>query len=1035
MNVLNTRMKITTTAFLLFIFLLLSYKSNSQIPTLVKQRLLRTTNLDAIRVVKLTPDGGFILGVISSSDAGYDKSQPSLGGNDFWIYKASRSGSLQWEKTIGGSSNDNIKSITLTRDGGYLLAGESSSPVSGNKTEASIGADIWLVKLDASGNILWDNTIQAAGNDTLGSVIEASDGGFYLLSTSTSGIGYDKTTVNYGSNDIWLIKTNSSGAVVWDKNFGGSGVDVVQYPGMINFFNNGDLIIGSNSTSGVSGNKTVGNLGSYDFWLMRLDTAGNMKWQRDMGGRSDDQLTEIRLAHDGNFLLASTSQSPASGDKTEDPVGYPLALYIYDYWVLKMDTASNIIWQNTIGGTMDDQVGGLRESDSGKIYVSGISFSSISGDKVVPQIGVGDLWLIVLDSVGNLIAQNSWGNFAREIYAWPDYKDGNLIIAERADDGSSGDILEIPHPHGAWNSWIVRFSDANVKHIIHGNVFADLNNNCVKDSTEPNLFSTFITDAQNEHSSYALNGNYSITTNSNSASLYVSNLDSLYRLGCRSSDTFNVAFNAGSAVDTFNLNFPVHSIYHCIRTEITGFDATFPRRCDTLLYSINYYNNSFDTAENSFIILSYDTLNLHGFRSASSYTDFGDTIVFHLGSLAPFQTGTINFTAQLGCSTDIGTALCLKAYIYPLSNCGASASYDSSQVVVGAECMGDSLRVHLSNESSHDMLTTGIMRYFSDEVFADQIIYQLPAHGERSITYYAAPQSTMTLEVSQNQYHPAQPELIYQNDKCALVTTPKMNTIFLRFPRYDESYSYEEKCAVIRGSFDPNLKSVLPEGYFSNHFIASNQQLQYRIDFQNTGTDTAFRVEIIDTLSSNLDVKTFIPGASSSPYTVSLENDRIMHFIFYPISLPDSGASQVHSHGYVSFSIKPKSGISKGSRIENLVDIYFDLNDPVRTNTVTSTVYDTVFIALGIEAMNVSSSSDAVLFPNPAERTFIVKLSQAVDNMDLILENIEGKTVKQERMTNQNIHSVDVSSLQSGTYFLKGLQLGKPIFTKKVVIY
>jgi uncharacterized repeat protein (TIGR01451 family) len=1009
--------------------------SYAQIPEITKQRLLRTSSLDAIRVIKITNDGGFIAGVQSSSTAGFDKSEVSRGLNDYWVYKASRSGALQWEHTLGGAQNDNIKSITITSDGGYLLAGESASPISGDKTESSIGTDIWLLKLDSNGNLLWQNTIQASADDSVASVLEAVDGGFYILGTSTSGVGYDKTSVNYGSNDLWLIKINASGNVVWDKGFGGTGADVVLYPELLKFFDNGDLLIASSSSSGISGNKTVGNNGSYDFWLLRCDTAGNVKWQKNIGGSSDDQITDIKNVRGNAFLITSSSSSPASGDKLENYIGYPAASHPYDYWAVKIDTSGTIIWQNTIGGNSDDQVAGAVESDSGLIYLSGISFSGISGDKIVPQIGGGDLWLVILDSLGNLIGQNSWSSSGRDIYGWPDYKAGKCIIGERADLAGSGDILELPHPKGNWNSWIVTLDDRNTKHYIHGHVFADLNNNCVRDFGEPNLYSTFVTNANEERTAYALNGNYSIATSSEDAALYVSNLDTLYRLGCHASDTILVAFNSGSAVDTFNIDFPVHSAYHCLQTEITGFDATFPRICDTLQFNLNFYNNSFDTAYNAFVLIKADTADLHGFHSPSSYVLMGDTMAFSLGNLAPFQTGTITFFAQLDCDADIGTALCQKAWIYPGSNCSTSSAYDSSQVTIDGSCQGDTLQITLTNDSKHDMITSGVIRYYNEEILVDQLVYQLPAHSQRIARYFAVPSSTMTFVVSQNPNHPVQPNLIYQNDKCALVSSPKMNTIFLRFPRYDESYNYQEKCQVIRGSYDPNLKSVVPEGYFSNHLIASDQLLQYRIDFQNTGTDTAFRVEIIDTLSSNLDVKTFIPGASSSPYTVSLENDRIMHFIFYPISLPDSGASQVHSHGYVSFSIKPKSGISKGSRIDNLVDIYFDLNDPVRTNTVTSTVYDTVFIALGIEAMNVSSSSDAVLFPNPAERTFIVKLSQAVDNMDLILENIEGKTVKQERMTNQNIHSVDVSSLQSGTYFLKGLQLGKPIFTKKVVIY
>ena len=553
----------------------------AQLPEITKQRILRYSNSnDALRVIKITPDMGFIAGVSSNSSAGFDKSQPSKGGNDFWVYKASRNGMLQWEKTIGGSLNDNIKSLVVTSDGGYLLAGESASPVSGDKTEASINSDIWIVKLDANGNIVWQNTIQGAAQDSVASVIEAKDGGYYILGTSTSGIGYDKTSVNYGSTDLWLIKVNSSGNVVWDKGFGGTGADVVLYPDLIEYFDNGDLLLGASSTSGVSGNKTVGNLGSYDFWLLRCDTSGSVKWQKSIGGNSDDQLTDVQKVKGNGFLLSSSSASELSVNKSQNYFGYPSPMQKYDYWVMKIDTSGSIIWEKTIGGILNDQIGGAASTDSGFYYLSGISFSPASGIKTSPQLGGGDFWLVVLDTSGNIVTQNSWGSSGREIYAWIDYRDGKCIMAERADLVGSGNILELPRPKGNWNSWIVTLNDRAVKHNIHGRIFADLNNNCVKDTGEPNLFSTFITNALDEVTSYAMDGIYTLPISDDIATLYISNLDSLYKIGCRPGDSINISFSPTSSIDTFNIDFPIQPVLRCINTQITSYGASFPRISD-----------------------------------------------------------------------------------------------------------------------------------------------------------------------------------------------------------------------------------------------------------------------------------------------------------------------------------------------------------------------------------------------------------------------------------------------------------------------
>ncbi len=146
---------------------------------------------DLFSIIEIT-DGGYLLGGSSSSPIYGDKTEATQGGYDYWVVKLDGSGNILWQNTIGGSLTEYLNSVIQTTDGGYLLGGWSESDTSGDKTETSLGADYWVVKLDGSGNILWQNTIGGNDWDDLKSVIQTTDGGYLLGGYSESGISGTK---------------------------------------------------------------------------------------------------------------------------------------------------------------------------------------------------------------------------------------------------------------------------------------------------------------------------------------------------------------------------------------------------------------------------------------------------------------------------------------------------------------------------------------------------------------------------------------------------------------------------------------------------------------------------------------------------------------------------------------------------------------------------------------------------------------------------------------------------------------------------
>ena len=137
-----------------------------------------------------TSDGGYLVGGESESGISGDKTESSIGNDDYWLVKLDSTGNILWQNTIGGSSFDGLYSIDQTTDNGYILGGYSISGISGDKTENSIGGsyDYWVLKLDASGNIVWQNTIGGSASDKLKKIMQTSDGGFIVGGTSAPDI-------------------------------------------------------------------------------------------------------------------------------------------------------------------------------------------------------------------------------------------------------------------------------------------------------------------------------------------------------------------------------------------------------------------------------------------------------------------------------------------------------------------------------------------------------------------------------------------------------------------------------------------------------------------------------------------------------------------------------------------------------------------------------------------------------------------------------------------------------------------------------
>ncbi|MDR2353872.1 MAG: hypothetical protein LBF22_12115 [Deltaproteobacteria bacterium] len=250
---------VSASIFLLAFFTHLGYAEISP-PNIEWQKSFGGSGSDEVRSIQITPDGGYIIAGLSlSNDSDVTGNH---GKNDSWIVKLDFQGTIQWQKSLGGSDDDETRSIQITSDGGYIIAGESSSN-DGDLTGNHGHYDAWIVKLDSQGTIQWQKSLGGSYEDAASSIQITSDGGYIIAGTSTSKDG--DVTVNHGEFDAWIVKLDSQGTIQWQKSLGGSEWDVSS---SIQITSDGGYIIAGYSRSN-DGDVTV-NHGERDFWIVKL---------------------------------------------------------------------------------------------------------------------------------------------------------------------------------------------------------------------------------------------------------------------------------------------------------------------------------------------------------------------------------------------------------------------------------------------------------------------------------------------------------------------------------------------------------------------------------------------------------------------------------------------------------------------------------------------------------------------------------------------------------------------------------------------
>ncbi len=589
----------------------------------------------------VTPDSGFIIAVRLTGSSGFEVIDPVLGGSDIWVVKYSSDRKIQWQKCLGGVINETPKNIRAARNSGYFVCGVSNSYISGNKTENAYYNDAWVLKLDAVGNILWQNTLQAIGSENMRCMDTTSDNGVIMAIGTCSAIGLDKTVPLVGQTDSWLVKLDSLGVVQWQNTVIVPGATQVYLQDIIQLSDGGYAAVGNYFIT------------QYTSGLFRLDSLGNVLWYQNIASSGTDQPRVILNTADKGFLLAYYSAGNISPWKTENAMGGN------DMWVVKVDSLGNYIWDSTIGGPGSDGPSDMQLSPTGEIFIVGYSSSNIGFDKSEMCRGGSDAWIVKLSANGVKLWDKTFGSDQSEngvgIGILPN---GELLIAASSYSDKGYDRAVFRRSYS--DSWLFTLSE-NYNEIT-GNVFTDMNSNSIQDSGDfiPQGLKIQTNDS-NYFSYISYDGTYKMLVEDNTYN-FLPDSNPYYGVN----PALNTAtFTGFKQIDSLN-NFILHPYVFIQDLKITlappalvrpGFNASYMISCEnkgTVPVPAQIYFKLFPNT-------SYIT------STATPILQTSDSVLWDIGIVNPGQNKSISVTIKLDTIIQVGDILNSYAQALPIA--------------------------------------------------------------------------------------------------------------------------------------------------------------------------------------------------------------------------------------------------------------------------------------------------------------------------------------------------------------------------------
>ncbi|HET6993479.1 MAG TPA: SBBP repeat-containing protein, partial [Chitinophagaceae bacterium] len=392
-----------------------------------------------------TPDGGtIILGTTNSNDGDVSGNH---GGYDAWLLKLNSAGEKQWSKTYGGSGDDRAASVIVTSDGFLEVTGYTYSH-DGDVTNnhGGPGSDLWVMKLNQNGELVWSKAFGGSFNEAGRTIVATPDGGSAIAGFATSVDG--DVHGNHGDGDVWVLRLNGQGDTLWTASYGGSfweeGSNITLSP------DGGFALTGLtfSNDGDVSGFHTSAILGA-DIWVVKLNSNGHKIWAKTLGGSADDVGQAIVASPGGGYIVTAYAQS-----NDGDISGHHGNLLFNDIWVIKLDDNGNKIWARTYGGNLDDAPTAIIAAPEGGFILVG-GTDSHDGDLPGAQGGDYNMCVLKFDDNGSVQWSKKLGGSDDDtFFSIAMDTDGGLLLLGST-NSNDGDIAGTGY-HGEYDLWLAR---------------------------------------------------------------------------------------------------------------------------------------------------------------------------------------------------------------------------------------------------------------------------------------------------------------------------------------------------------------------------------------------------------------------------------------------------------------------------------------------------------------------------------------------------------------------------------------------------
>lgn len=565
---------------------------------------------------------------------------------------------------------------------------------------------------------------------------------------------------------------------------------------------------------------------------------------------------------------------------------------------------------------------------------------------------------------------------------------------------------------------------------ITGNVYFDQDESCTETTGDTPLKNWKVVatgTGGNFYGNTNLNGDYTVFLPPGTYDVQVVQANGLWAACVATVPGVTVGFQS-----TTNVDFAEQAVADCPLMEVE-LSTWFLRRCFESTYYVNYCNQGTITATDASVEVTLDPYFLNMSSSLPWTLVVGNTYTFDLGDVPAGECGSFSITFEVSCDAELGQTHCTHAHIYPDDDClPASPLWSGADLVVTGECVGDEVLFTITNQGE-DMTEPAEYVVIEDvmiQMSADDLLLQ---QGQSTTVTVPANGSTWRLETDEAAYHPFETFASATVEGCAGNGNEVSFGFVNQFPMPDGKPWEDLDCLPNIGSFDPNDKTGYPLGVEGSHLIERGQDINYHIRFQNTGTDTAFNIVVIDSLPESLDPASIRLLGSSHPFEFELSGHGVAKFFFPNIMLPDSNVNELLSHGFVKFSIAQKPDLPLGTTIENEAAIFFDFNEPIITNRTLHTLGENFLVEVSATNM-LANGAEMEVFPNPFEAmtNFRFKGVEISDGMLTVFDQ-QGRPVKSMRFTGDTCR-FDGTGLLSGVYYFRVDNAGMGIATGKVVV-